>query len=541
VTSVARPSVTGPVDGAATGGFDRRWLALTVMCFTILLISLDQTVLNVALPTLVEQLHPSASGLQWIADGYTLTNAVLLLFGGALGDRIGRRRVFLIGVTIFGGGSLACALVHSTGPLIASRAVMGLGAAFLMPATLSIVAATFTGPDRARAIGIWAGTGGIGTAAGPLLGGWLLQHFWWGSVFLINVPIAGLALVGGFAFVSESRAQQRPPLDPVAVALSAVGLAALTYGLIVAPEKHWGSATVIGSFAVSAVLLAAFIVWDGSRERPLVDLHLFANRTFSSALGGVTASFFAMFGVSFLLSQYIQFVQGSSAFGVGLRFVPLAVATLIGSNLAAQATARFGLRTVMVTGMVLVAGALGIYTTLSTSSGLLPVGVAFAMIGFGLGLVIAPASNAIINALPPDKVGAGSGLRSMVQLLGGSFGVAIIGNLATSRYRDGVDQALRGPALRGLPAGARSAVSDQIGDAIGAARHLPTGLARTVTVTAQTAFVSGVRLGAAVGVGVLVVAIIAAAVYVPGRPPRPPVDPSGAPPVTPLGAPPAAG
>jgi hypothetical protein len=169
------------------------------------------------------------------------------------------------------------------------------------------------------------------------------------------------------------------------------------------------------------------------------------------------------------------------------------------------------------------------------------VGVAFAMIGFGLGLVIAPASNAIINALPPDKVGAGSGLRSMVQLLGGSFGVAIIGNLATSRYRDGVDQALRGPALRGLPAGARSAVSDQIGDAIGAARHLPTGLARTVTVTAQTAFVSGVRLGAAVGVGVLVVAIIAAAVYVPGRPPRPPVDPSGAPPVTPLGAPPAAG
>jgi EmrB/QacA subfamily drug resistance transporter len=516
-------------------------LALTVMCFTILLISLDQTVLNVALPTLVEQLHPSASGLQWIADGYTLTNAVLLLFGGALGDRIGRRRVFLIGVAIFGGGSLACALVHSTGPLIASRAVMGLGAAFLMPATLSIVAATFTGADRARAIGIWAGTGGIGTAAGPLLGGWLLQHFWWGSVFLINVPIAALALLGGLLFVSESRAQQRPPLDPVAVALSALGLAALTYGLIVAPEKHWGSATVIGSFAVSAVLLVAFVVWDGRRENPLVDLHLFANRTFSSALGGVTAAFFAMFGVSFLLSQYIQFVQGASAFGVGLRFVPLAVATLIGSNLAAQAVARFGLRVVMVTGMVLVAGALGIYTTLSVGSGVVPVGVAFAMIGFGLGIVIAPASNAIISTLPPDKVGAGSGLRSMVQLLGGSFGVAIIGNLATSRYRARVHLALRGPALHGLPPGARAAVSDQIGDAIGAARRLPAGLARAVTAEAQTAFVSGVRLGAAVGVGVLVVAIIAAAVYVPGRRPRPPVGSLAGSPVRSADAPPEPG
>ena len=516
MTSVSHlRSGSGGPTGPVGGGGDRRWLALAVMCFTILLISLDQTVLNVALPTLVEQLHPSASGLQWIADGYTLTNAVLLLFGGALGDRIGRRRVFLLGAAIFGGGSLACALVDATGPLIAARAVMGLGAAFMMPATLSILVATFE-RDRARAIGIWAGAGGIGTAAGPLLGGWLLQHFWWGSIFLINVPISVLAFIGAFVFVSESRAQRRPPLDPVGVVLSALGLAALTYGLIVAPEKHWGSATVIGSFAFGVALMVAFILWDRRQESPLVDLHLFKNRIFSSALGGVTAAFFAMFGVSFLLSQYIQFVQGVSVFGVGLRFLPLAIGSLLGSNVAAAATQRLGLRIVMVTGMVMVGVALSIYTTLSTTSGYLPVGVAFALIGLGLGLVIAPASNAIVGTLPPDKIGAGSGLRSTVQLLGGSFGVAIIGNLATSRYHARMVHAFSGP-LAQLPVGSRPGVAGQIGGAATAAKTLPAGLAHAVTAAADSAFVSGVRLGAFVGVVVLVLAIVAAAVYVPGR------------------------
>ncbi|HEX4218532.1 MAG TPA: MFS transporter, partial [Acidimicrobiales bacterium] len=385
-----------PTPAGLDGHDRRRWMALGVMSFTVLLISLDQTVLNVALPTLVKDLHPSSGGLQWIADAYTLTNAVLLVFGGALGDRYGRRRIFLVGVVIFGGGSLACAMVHSTGPLIFARAVMGLGAAFLMPATLSILASMFTGQERARAIGIWAGVGGIGTAAGPLLGGWLLQHFWWGSVFLINVPIAVLALLGGVFFTVESRAEVRPSLDPVGVVLSSAGLTALTYGLIVAPTKHWGSTTVIGCFALAAILLVAFVVWDGRRENPLVDLHLFANRTFSSALGAVTAVFFALFGVSYLLSQYIQFVQGVSAFGVGLRFLPLAAGTLLTSNIAARLTHRFGLRRVLIVGMLLVTAGLACFTTVTTQSGFIIVGIAFGCIGLGMGLVIAPASNAII-------------------------------------------------------------------------------------------------------------------------------------------------
>jgi EmrB/QacA subfamily drug resistance transporter len=494
----------------------RRYLALGVTCFTILLISLDQTVLNVALPTLVKDLHPSSSGLQWIADSYTLTNAVLLLFGGALGDRYGRKRLFVVGLAIFGGGSLACAVLHSTGPLIAARSVMGLGAAFLMPATLSIIAASFTGSERARAIGIWAGVGGIGSAAGPLLGGWLLQHFWWGSIFLINVPIAVLAVIGAVLYVTESRSEQRPHLDPVGVLLSALGLTALTYALIVAPTKHWGSGVVIGSFVLAAVLLAGFIVWDGRQENPLLDLRLFANRTFSSALGAVTAVFFAMFGAGYLLSQYLQFVQGNNAFGVGLRFLPLAVGTLVASNLASRLTARFGLRRMLTIGMVLVTAGLAIFTMVSTSSGFAPIAVAFSLIGVGMGLVIAPASNAIIGTLSPDKVGAGSGLRSMVQLLGGSFGVAIVGSLATSRYRSLVAQAFGGP-LRGVPAAARPAVSDQIGQAVAVAGRLPAGLGRATTTVANQSFVSGIHLSATVAVAVMVVATAAAALYIPRR------------------------
>ncbi len=460
MTSLASRTRSIPTDQVRFGDGDRftkrEWLALGVMCFTVLLISLDQTVLNVALPTLVKELHPTSSGLQWIADSYTLTTAVFLLFGGALGDRFGRRRLFLIGVAIFGGGSLGCALVHSTGPLIAARTVMGFGAALLMPATLAIIASTFSGRRRARAIGIWAGVGGIGAAAGPLLGGWLLQHFWWGSVFLINVPVAVMAFVGGIFALDESRAAERPNLDPVGVVLSSLGLTALTYGFIVTSTDGWLSLQVVVALTLAVVLLSVFIMWDRRRSNPFLDLKLFANRTFSSALGAVTAVFFVMFGVSYLVSQYIQFVQGADPFQVGLRFIPSAAASILGSNLAPRLAARFGLRTIMLVGMVLVTGGLLTLTTLSVASGVLPVSVAFVLVGFGMGLVIAPASNAIVGTLPPDKIGAGSGLRAMVQLLGGTFGVAILGSLAAGVYRSDVQKAFDGP-LHHVPVASRPA------------------------------------------------------------------------------------
>lgn len=488
------------------------------MCFTVLLISLDATVLNVALPTLVVDLHPSASGVQWIADSYVLTEAVLLLVCGALGDRVGRRLVFLAGVAVFGAASLGCALVDNAGLLIAARSLTGVGAALLMPVTLSIITATFPVGERSRAIGIWAGVGGIGTAAGPLIGGWLLQHFWWGSVFIINVPVAVAAFVGALLFVSESRSDVPRPIDPVGVVLSAAGLAAITYALIVSPDRGWTSPSVMGPLLGGSVLLAAFVAWDGRRTDPLVDLGLFRIATFSTGLAAVTSAFFAMYAVSFLLSQYIQFVQGASVFGVGLHFLPLAAGTLIGSNSATRLANRFGVRAVVVTGMVMVAAALGIYSTLTVSSDAAPILVAFALVGFGMGIVVAPASNAVMSSLPPDKVGVGSGLRSTVQLLGGSFGVAIIGNLVTSRYQSRTGIALRGP-LAHLPLPLKAAVASQVGDAVTAARHLPPVLASEVTKVADAAFVSGVRLGSLVDLAVMAVAIVAVARFIPSSRP----------------------
>lgn len=498
----------------------RRWLALGVMCCTILLMSLDGTVLNVALPTLVVSLHPSASGVQWIFDSFVLTQAVLLLVCGALGDRIGRRRTFLLGVFVFGAGSAWCALAQSAAPLIAGRAVTGLGASLLMPATLSIIVATFPPWERSRAIGLWAGVSGIGTAAGPLVGGWLLQHFWWGSVFIINIPVAVLGLVGGGLFVAESRAEVQRPIDPVGVALSAVGLAAVTYALIQAADQGWVSAGVWGPLVGGVALLAAFVFWDRGRSQPLVDFSLFRNPTFSTGLGAVTAAFFAMFGVGFLLSQYIQFVQRASVFSVGLRFLPQAAGTLIGSNVATRLANRFGVRAVIVAGMLMIAAALGIYSTLDTSQSPVPVAIAFALVGTGLGLVIAPASNAVMGTLPPDKIGAGAGLRSTVQLLAGSFAVAIIGNLATGRYRSRVGSALQGP-LADLPPAARSAIRSQIGGAVETARHLPPASAARVRAAADSAFVSGVRLGALVDLAIMVLAIAAVARYIPAARPKP--------------------
>lgn len=524
-------STSSTAAGSASATADpRRWLALGVMCFTVLLISLDGTILNVALPTLVIDLRPSASGVQWIADSYVLTEAVLLMFCGALGDRIGRRRTFLAGVVVFGASSAGCALVHSAGLLIAARVVTGIGAALLMPATLSLIAATFPAWERPRAIGIWAGISGIGTAAGPLLGGWLLQHFWWGSVFIINVPIAAAAVVGGLLYVTESRSEEVRPIDPIGVGLSALGLAAVTYGVITAPERGWLSSAVVVPLGAGVVLLVAFALWDGRREQPLVDFQLFRNPTFATGLGAVTAVFFAMFGVSFLLGQYIQFVQRSSVFGVGLRFLPMAAGTLLGSNTAVRLAARFGIRTVIVVGMLLIASALAIYSTLSVSPDPLPIAVAFTLVGIGLGLVVAPASNAVIGTLPPDKIGIGSGLRSTVQLLGGSFGVAIVGNLATSRYHARIAPALRGSGpLAALPAPARQQIATQIGGAVEVARTLPAGAAARVRAAADAAFVSGVRLGAVIDLAVMVVAVIAVARYIPASSPRLEGRPEGGP------------
>jgi EmrB/QacA subfamily drug resistance transporter len=423
--------------------------------------------------------------------------------------------MFIIGSALFGAGSLGCALVHTTWSLVAMRVVTGLGAAGLMPATLAIIVATFEGHHRGRAIGIWAGIGGIGGAAGPILGGGQLQHFWWGSVFLINVPIAVIAIFGARYAIVETRAEQPNPIDPVGVVLSAAGLTALTYALIIAPSRHWGSQLVLGSIAASLILLNAFFSWDTRREDPLIDLGLFRNAGFSAGIAAVTSMFFAMFSVSFLLSQYIQFVQKASVLSVGLRFAPMALGSLVTSNISSRVAHRFGLRNTVLSGMGLVIVGLALFTTMvSATSGFLLVGVAFTCIGSGMGLSIAPASNAVVSVLPAAKVGVGSGVRSMVQWLGGSFGVAIVGSLATSHYRAQVNAAYDG-TLRAVPPGQRGEISDQIGQAVIAARRLPSDVAHRVNTVASHAFVGGLRLATLIGLLVTASAAVAVALLLP--------------------------
>ena len=497
-----------------TRSADRRWLVLAVMCFTVLIISLDQTVMNVAIPTIVNTLHPTSQGVQWIVDSYTLATAVCLIFGGALGDRFGRRRIFLIGVSIFGAGSLGCSLVNTTDGLVAMRGVMGLGAALLMPATLSIIAGTFKGRERAQAIGIWAGITGIGASAGPLLGGWLLQHFWWGSIFLINVPIAVLAYLGCTFFVVEGRADDPAPLDPIGVVLSSLAITLVTYAFIQAPSAGWSSAEIIAIFIGGIAFLAVFAWWTTHRARPLFDIELFRNRVFSSALGSVTALFFANFSVSYLLSQYLQFVLGFGAFKVGLALLPSAAGMMISANISTRVAHRFGLRRTMLSGMALVTAAQAVLATMSATTGYGEIGIAYALMGFGTGLTVAPASNAIVGALPEDKVGAGSGLRATVQLLGASFGVAVIGSIIASHYRSVVTAAFSGP-LRALPIGARQPVASQIGVAHAVASKLPPSLAHATTQVANHAFASSIRTGSVISLCVLVLAMVAAARYVP--------------------------
>ncbi|HEX3900291.1 MAG TPA: MFS transporter [Mycobacteriales bacterium] len=514
MTATAQPARVSALPTIDTPLSSKQWFILGVLCFTILLISLDQTVLNVALPTLVKDLHPSNSGLEWIVDSYTLIQAVLALLSGRLGDRFGHRRMFVVGSATFGVGSLGCALVHSTWPLVAMRVLTGFGAIALMPATLAIIVATFEGHHRVRAIGIWAGIGGVGGAAGPLVGGLLLKHFWWGSVFLINVPIAAIAIVGGLVAIEETRDRNPAKIDVAGVVLSALGLSALTAAVIFAPTDGWGSRTVVGLIAAALILLTGFYRWDSHQDEPLIDFTLFRKAGFSSGIAAVTAMFFAMFGVSFLLSQYVQFVRGASVFGVGIRFLPLAAGSLIGSNISARLMHRFGVRPVLLSGMSLVVAGLACLTALEVNSGYLLNGIAFACVGTGMGLAIAPASNAVVSVLPEDKVGVGSGLRTMLQWLGGAFGVAIVGSIATAHYRGKVNSAFTGP-LRGVPAGQRSTVSEQIGRASLAAQHLPKDLAAKVTSVTDHAFVGGMHLSSLVGLTVTVLAVIGVAIFMP--------------------------
>lgn len=449
----------------------RRWWALAVMCCSLGIITLDNTVLNLAIPALVRDLGAGTNELQYIIDGYTLVFAGLLLTTGSLGDRFGRRRFLGIGLVIFAVGSAVSALATEPWHLIATRAIMGVGGSFIMPSTLSLLTNVFTDPrERAKAIGFWAAVAGAGGALGPLLAGLLLEHYWWGSIFLINVPIALGALVAGRVVLPESRDEDIGGLDPVGAGLSIVGLVGVLWAIIESPIKGWGDGSVLAGLLVGVVVLGAFVRWELHTDEPMLDVRFFQNRRFSAASATLTMVFFAMFGASFLFTQYLQTVLGMSALEAGVRLLPMPACMIFMSTQSSRLVERFGSKRVVAGGLVCVATGLTVNAFVPVTDGYLHVLVGMCIMSSGMGLTMAPATESVMGSLPPEKAGVGSAMNDAVRYVGGSLGVAVIGSIFASVYRPAISERLDGLGLSGE---AVARARDSVGGAIEVARGLP--------------------------------------------------------------------
>ncbi len=484
----------------------RRWWTLAVMCLSLMVIGVDNTILNVALPTLVRDLHATTSQLQWIVDAYTLVFAGLLLTAGSLGDRFGRRRGLSIGLLIFGAGSVASALSGSAGQLIGTRALMGIGGALIMPATLSIISNVFTVPaERARAIAVWAGFSAMGIAIGPLSGGWLLEHFWWGSVFMVNIPIVSLALIGGRLFVPESKDPAPRGLDPIGALLSIVGLVTLVWAIIEAPGSGWTDPTILTTFGVAGVFIAGFIAWELHTDHPMLDVHFFTNPRFSAASTAITLVFFALFGATFLQTQYLQFVLGYTALEAGLRVGPIALVLMVTAPISARLVERVGTKLIVATGLAIVSSALVVLSFATVTSGYPPVLASMLIMGLGMGMTMAPATESIMGSLPRAKAGVGSAVNDTTRQIGGALGVAILGSLLASTYASRLGE--------GVPAAARASV----GAALDLARQLGGEQGAALAASAKSAYVDGMGVGVLVAAGVALLGSVIAIAFLPSH------------------------
>ncbi|MEU1626509.1 MFS transporter [Streptomyces sp. NPDC020096] len=492
----------------------RRWLSLAVLCLALLVVTLDNTILNVVLPTLVTQLHATSSELQWVVDSYTLVFAGLLLVAGSLADRIGRKRTFLAGLVVFIVGSTWAALSGSMDMLIAARAGMGIGAALIMPSTLSIVTTLFIDErERHRAFGIWAAVSGVGFAVGPIVGGLLLAHFWWGSVFLINVPIVALSLVCSAFLVPDSRNPVARRPDLIGAALSIAGLSLTLWAIIDAPLHGWTSGVVIGAGVGGLVVLTAFVLWELACAQPMLNLSFFRNRRFSAGVGTLAFVMLGGSGALFILTQYLQFDLGYTALESGLRVLPAAAAITVVAPLAAPLVRAAGNKVPVVAGLQVVAVGLWQLSGITTGTGYLATLPYMIMLGVGMGLVLPSATSSIMDSLPRAHTGVGSATNSTFMQIGTALGVAVIGSLQSTRYQD----RLTGPLTAdSVPHGVRETILGSLGGALTVAEKLGTAGA-VLARLARAAFVSGMDLGLRTGAVVVLVAGVGAALALPAR------------------------
>jgi EmrB/QacA subfamily drug resistance transporter len=488
----------------------RRWWILVVLCFSMLVTVLDNTILNVAIPTIVRDLDATNSQLQWMVDSYTLVFAGLLLTAGSLGDRFGRRGALQFGLVLFGLGSLASAFATTSDQLIATRAFMGIGGAFIMPATLSIITNVFPVHERGRAIGVWAATAGLAAVLGPVAGGLLLERFYWGSIFLVNIPIVIVGLAAGVVLIPTSKDPSAPRLDPVGALLSIVGLSVLLYGIIQAPIEGWGSTIVVTCIGVGAVLIAVFFAWEAHTDHPMLDVKFFKNPRFTAASTGIMLVFFAMFGSTLLMTQYFQFVLGYTPIQAGIRFLPTAACMMILAPLSARFVDRFGTKLVVGTGLMLATVGLFSWTALDATSSYWP-GILLrqALMASGMALAMAPATESIMGSLPLGKAGVGSAVNDTTRQVGGAVGVAVIGSVLASVYSSQVADFLHG---KHIPHRAASTYEQSFGLALTAGKGVP-GLATAAT----NAFIDGLHAGFLVGAGVAGLGVVVVLRWLPAR------------------------
>ena len=494
----------------------RRGAALAVLCAAVFVINVDSTIVNIALPSLVRQLGATTSDLQWIVDAYNLTFAALVLAGGSLGDRFGRKGALLCGLAIFGVATTIGGLVTTSQALLVVRAAMGVGAALIFPATLSIISNLYTDrSERATAIGIWAAMTGLGVAFGPVTGGFLLEHFWWGSVFVVMAPVAGLTFLAAIRFVPTSRDPSTPPLDLAGLVLSTLGIGALVFTIIEAPDRGWTSSSTLMGFAFTFLVAALFVWWEIRQDDPMLDLSLFRNLRFSAASGSVTVSFFALGGFVFLITQYFQFLKRYSPLSTGVRILPVALSIGAGSLIGVRLAVKFGNKAVVAIGLAMVGVSFAWVSTASTATSYLEIAGQMVLAGFGLGFTTAPATEAIMGVVPPEKAGIGSAINDATRELGGTLGVAVIGSVFASLYHAGLD-------AQNLTASAasRTAAKESIGAAITTAQRLGASGTELITV-AQRAFYDGFQAGCLVAAGVLFAGAIFAAIFLPSRPGTP--------------------
>ncbi|WP_183154258.1 DHA2 family efflux MFS transporter permease subunit [Streptomyces shenzhenensis] len=496
----------------------RRWAILGVLMLSLLIVVLDNSILNVAVKTISMPaptgLGATQSEIEWAINSYTLVFAGLLFTAGLVGDRIGRKKILLGGLVVFGIGSALAAESGSPGELIAYRALMALGAAFVMPATLAVLMNVFEREEQPKAIGIWAGGVGLAIAIGPITGGALLDHFWWGSVFLINVPIVILAVALMVWLVPDSRDPKPGRVDPVGVVLSVIGLVLLVYGIIKGGElADFTDPTVLATVAAGLAVLVAFVLFEKRSDHPSLDVTYFKNKVFSAAMSAIALVFFALMGVTFFGVFYTQSVRGYSPLESGLLMLPLAVAQMIFAPRARLVVDRFGNRATTTAGLILIAATLAVFATFEADTPIWLLELVFFLMGTGMAHIMTPTSVVIMQALPREKAGSASALSNTFRQVGGALGIAVLGSVLSAAYRSGIEDKL-GP----VPAGLRDTAAGSIEATLGVAARLgPQG--KALVGPANDAFLHAMHVTALCGTGVALLGALVVALFLPGRPP----------------------